>query len=431
MKVYACLDCGSSYDTHLECCCPECGSGIINQYCISPKKPFESTKPHHLSNQSYKYRSDRKATGLAMEWINHTPAEYTFIDDYEQSPVIIDYLCFTVSLKDFRHCKKESPYSGFFFPTEPKFDSFVAKSFDDIEAYNKYYRAMYMDYLQETVRRFIQYVLGFNYGAIRGKGFQFYEDSFILTSAYGDDFCGQVGFGGNNDTIHFQINGHGCKHLFANRSCAFVHHWLRVVLGVQYLTRVDLAFDDYDNLHTCEAAERACIAGGFKRSRGFSPKVKICDEYSYDADGNKVFTREERNFGSRQSRVYWRVYNKKLEQNIQSEDFHWYRSEVELKKWDVDILLNPLAAFVGINPYAASLISEEVTPMVTKTKGKKRAACDLLSATYWAKRQYGRLVNSLLNYYDNDFEKVVSSLARDGTVFAFPSMHQKLVNALE
>ncbi|HGS4438287.1 TPA: hypothetical protein ACMDRQ_003613 [Vibrio cholerae] len=69
--------------------------------------------------------------------------------------------------------------------------------------------------------------------------------------------------------------------------------------------------------------------------------------------------------------------------------------------------------------------------MVTKTKGKKRAACDLLSATYWAKRQYGRLVNSLLNYYDNDFEKVVSSLARDGTVFAFPSMHQKLVNALE
>lgn len=204
-----------------------------------------------------------------------------------------------------------------------------------------------------------------------------------------------------------------------------------MVLGVQYLTRVDLAFDDYDNLHTCEAAERACIAGGFKRSRGFSPKVKICDEYSYDADGNKVFTREERNFGSRQSRVYWRVYNKKLEQNIQSEDFHWYRSEVELKKWDVDVLLNPLAAFVGINPYAASLISEEVTPMVTKTKGKKRAACDLLSATYWAKRQYGRLVNSLLNYYDNDFEKVVSSLARDGTVFAFPSMHQKLVNALE
>lgn len=75
MKVYACLDCGSSYDTHLECCCPECGSGIINQYCISPKKPFESTKPHHLSNQSYKYRSDRKATGLAMDILRlNTPS---------------------------------------------------------------------------------------------------------------------------------------------------------------------------------------------------------------------------------------------------------------------------------------------------------------------------------------------------------------------
>lgn len=89
-----------------------------------------------------------------------------------------------------------------------------------------------MNYLQETVRRFITHVLGFNYGAPKGKGFQFYDDSFTLTSANGDDYCGQVGVGGNNDTIHFQINGHGCKHLFLSRSCRYVHHWLNTVLGV-------------------------------------------------------------------------------------------------------------------------------------------------------------------------------------------------------
>ncbi|MBF4227319.1 replication initiation factor family protein, partial [Vibrio anguillarum] len=112
-------------------------------------------------------------------------------------------------------------------------------------------------------------------------------------------------------------------------------------------------------------------------------------------------------------------------------DFSWYRSEVELKKWDTDILLNPVGGFVALNAYAASLLSNTVEPVITKTKSRKRVACDVLAASYWAKRQYGRLVNSLLELYQGDFEKVVTTLVRDDTVLLYPSMHRKLINALE
>lgn len=427
---FACIDCGSNYESPVSCVCPDCGSGVINQLSMDDIQVFGKKSQGHKSAPKYVYRP--KKAGLSPEFVNHSVEEFTFIEDYEQSPVIVDYLCFTVKMADFRHCKKDSPYSGIHFPTEPEFSQHIAKTYSDIEAYNRYFREVYSDYLQECVRRFIQYVLGFNYGAPRGKGFQFYHDSFVLTSEYGDDYCGQVGFGGNNDTIHFQITGHGCKHLFSQRSCRFVHHWLSVVLCCKQLTRIDLAFDDYDGLHTCEAAEKASRFGAFKRSRGFAPKVRNGDEWDWGENGEKIFSREERNFGSRQSLVYWRVYNKKLERNIQAENFSWYRSEVELKKWDVDILLNPVGGFVALNAYAASLLSEEITPVITKSKkGRKRVACDILSASFWAKRQYGRVVNSLLELYNGDFEKVVTTLVRDDTVLCYPSMHQKLINALE
>ncbi|MZI93239.1 replication initiation factor family protein [Vibrio sp. CAIM 722] len=427
---YTCTVCGALYHADSACHCPECNATPINQVGMGSKDPFDRYSA--LPKGQYVRRA--KKSDIPADFTVHTPTEYTFIEDYEQSPVIIDYLCFTVNLKDFRHCRKESPYSGINFPTEPQFSTHEAKSFADIEAYNKYFRDVYMEYLQETVRRFITRVLGFNYGAPRGRGFQFYDDSFVLTSSQGNDYCGQVGFGGNRDTIHFQITGHGCKHLFADRSCHFLHHWLSEILGVKQLARIDLAYDDYDGLHTCEAAERAAMKGAFKRSRGFAPQVHVVDVFDYVQDGDslkKVFTREERDFGNRQSNVYWRVYNKKLERNITKEDFSWYRSEVELKKWDVDILLNPAGGFVALNEYAASLLPVDIEPVYTSVKAKKRVACDVLSAAFWAKRQYGRLVNSLVELYEGDCEKVVSSLLRDDGGITFPSMHRKLIQTLE
>lgn len=422
-----CMQCGSMYHSFITCCCPDCGGGVIWQQNTAAASIFDSL---HKESKDYVYRP--KKAGLKPEFVPHSVEQYTDIEDYEQSPVIIDYLTFTVKIRDFRHCKKDSPYSGIHFPEPPTFNGYQAKSIEDAEKLSDAYNLAYSDYLQETVRRFITHVLGFNYSAPRGKGFQFYEESFALTSSDGDDFCGQVGVGGNNDTIHFQINGHGCKHLFLSRSCRYVHHWLHTVLGCKHLARIDLAFDDFDGIHTCDSAEVAAMDDGFRTAvRGRSPKINRNDDYSYDKDTlKKVYTRETCNIGSRQSNVYWRIYNKKLEQNIEAEDFVWYRSEVELKKWDIDVLLNPLGAFKGICAYSSNLISDDFTPVKTTRKGKKRVALDLVAVTYWMKRQYGRTLNALVDFYDGDLEKVVSSLVRDGTSFSFPSNHQRLMNEI-
>lgn len=429
MNNRLCMQCGAVYHSPVTCCCPECGTGVIWQQCTKEESVFKSS--HRLA-PDYVYRP--KKAGMRPEFVPHHVEQYREVEDYEQSPVIIDYLTFTVKISHFKHCKKDSPYSGIHFPEPPHYNAHTAKSPEDIEAYNRYFRDSYMDYLQETVRRFITHVLGFSYSAPKGKGFQFYDDSFTLTSADGDDYCGQVGVGGNNDTIHFQINGHGCKHLFLSRSCRYVHHWLNTVLGVKHLARIDLAFDDFDGVHTCDAAERAAMDNGFRTAvRGRSPKIGRNDEYYFNSNtGEKVFTKEQCNVGSRQSNVYWRIYNKKLERNIDSDNFTWYRSEVELKKWDVDVLLNPLGAFKGLCAYSSSLISDEFTPVTTtrKSKSKKRAALDLVSAAYWMKRQYGKTLNSLVEFYNGDLEKVVSSLVREGTTFSFPSSHQRLMNAI-
>lgn len=426
-RNFACTDCGQVYQSATVCCCPFCRSGVLNQHSVSDLENFNSKSYLHYGSTD-SYRSKVKATN--PELFPKYPNQDESIAAYSESPVIIDWAAFTFKIADFRHCTKSGRFSGVPFPDAPVFDKLTLGPSNDIDAIQDFFKHIYVDYLENVMRIFIQRVLGFSYGGLRDKGFNFYENSFSLLSDNGDEFCGQVGIGGNNDTVHFSINGTGCKHLFSNRSREFVHHWLANVLGVVVFTRIDLACDDFDGVHTSHAAEYVCSMGGFQRARGFSPKVSNKDEFAWK-DSGKIFSQQMTCFGSRQSLVYWRIYNKKLERKIDKDDFEWYRSEVELKKFTVDVLLDPVGYFVGLNDYAASLLHINVQPVKAKVKSKIRAAADVLKSCVHAKKQYGKLVNSLVSFYEGNLEKVVSSLIRGDSLSSFPSMHQKLINSLE
>ncbi len=84
------------------------------------------------------------------------------------------------------------------------------------------------------------------------------------------------------------------------------------------------------------------------------------------------------------------------------------------------------ALITTLNHFSLRMLSLNQCPL----NQKKRCACEVLQAAYWAKRQYGRVVNGLLDLYHGDFEKVVSSLVRDDSQLSFTSMHQKLINSL-
>ncbi len=275
------------------------------------------------------------------------------LKSFDEQSVHIDYLCFTFAVKDLRHCHdavrrlhKHEEYKGFAksgllqrhcrapkFPAPPVFNPTVAQTSDEIDAYNKAFDICYRNYLEDCLRIFTNQVLGLSLSAPRGLGFQFYTESMKLTSPDGEDFCGFVGIGGNNDTVHFQINGTGCKHVFARRPTWSLHDWLTNVLGVQTLARVDLAYDDYDGIFDCEYAYKAWRDDCFRTAeRGRGPVLhEDMTIASIGKDGKPIYTKEQYSIGSRTSRIYWRIYNKALEQKLANTGLVWYRSEVELK----------------------------------------------------------------------------------------------------
>ncbi|CAI2321007.1 hypothetical protein [Vibrio parahaemolyticus] len=233
------------------------------------------------------------------------------LKSFDEQSVHIDYLCFTFAVKDLRHCHdavrrlhKHEEYKGFAksgllqrhcrapkFPAPPVFNPTVAQTSDEIDAYNKAFDICYRNYLEDCLRIFTNQVLGLSLSAPRGLGFQFYTESMKLTSPDGEDFCGFVGIGGNNDTVHFQINGTGCKHVFAR----------------------------------------------------FAASISTAKKFN------------------------------------------------------------------------------------TKPVPTKRAALDLLASAHWMRRQYGKILNSLIEFHEGDIETVVGSLVRDGTKFTFPDTYGKLV----
>ncbi|WP_281947936.1 replication initiation factor domain-containing protein, partial [Vibrio parahaemolyticus] len=146
---------------------------------------------------------------------------------------------------------------------------------------------------------------------------------------------------------------------------------------------------------------------------------------SIGKDGKPIYTKEQYSIGSRTSRIYWRIYNKALEQKLANTGLVWYRSEVELKKWNVDVLLNPAGAYAALNDFAASISTAK--KFNTKPVPTKRAALDLLASAHWMRRQYGKILNSLIEFHEGDIETVVGSLVRDGTKFTFPDTYGKLV----
>jgi len=366
--------------------------------------------------------------------------------------VSIDYLCFTMKVKDLRHCaratyvdthqhdpdvKKKSRRNTLminpiarFFPQEPVFNTdFRAHSADDIEAYRNFFRIQYQEYLDRCLSLFVTHVLGLTMNAPRGFGFQFYTESMKLTTADGEDFCGFVGIGGNQDTVHFQINGTGCKHVFAKLQAWELHGWLSNVLGVQQLARLDLAYDDYHGLFDCDYALKAAYEDAFRTaSRGISPTVNENHKYRFGEHGAKHYSQEMVTVGSRTSRIYWRIYNKALEQNLAQNGMVWYRTECELKKWDIDALLNPDGAFAALNAFSASISSAPA--FNTKPRPEKRVACDVLTAAYWMRRQYGKILNSLIEEFDGDIPKVIGLLQRDGRKFSFPDTYTALIQSI-
>ncbi|EDP8671257.1 hypothetical protein FVG15_10310 [Salmonella bongori] len=345
--------------------------------------------------------------------------------------VRVDALSFSFSISYMRDLSKwyefsrASGYNGVLpeFPVPPSQTDFrtgLTLSSDVYQCllddyYQEYYNAVY-----SRIFLFFDRIFGLSVGPVRSRGMQGYTHSCRLFSSDGQHECGWLMFGGANqkDTAHVQLSGVGCRHLFMNITPYLLWNTLKG-LGVTRLSRVDLCFDDFTgNFGTAYALtaykDRAFLTGKGGRVQELDVRRPLAGE---SLKGDTVY------IGKRKSCIYWRIYDKALEQKI--EGVSWYRSEVELKKVTVDVLSDVDAFFAGICDYSASLLSGHIEhirklPRDERQKMKNLLPClELLGRIKRVRRQFGKIASEVLDIFDGDTGAVFGLLASDEAINKF------------
>lgn len=347
----------------------------------------------------------------------------------------IDHLAFAFPVAELRQCRRSVSYDSVFksqikYPSIPEIKPIKQKDLVSMENHNEHLKKLLKDFYERTLTIWVNEVLGFEMSPMRGRGLHGYKDSMTLRCNGRD--VGFIGLGGQRDTVYFQISGSGCKSLFEHTTPFIIHHWLFKVFGVSTLSRIDLAFDDFDNNFNCDYAESAYKDGWFRTSnRGKAPCINPNNKYTYDTNLNKVFSQEMVCVGSRTSAIYWRIYNKKLEQKINNDDLSWYRSEAELKKWSVDCLLNLAATFAGLCPFSASINIEK--GIKTKSMSKAKEVClDIAARVRHVRRSSGKALGDILELLQGDISKTIGLILPEetGGKLGFPPTYKQFINTV-
>lgn len=336
--------------------------------------------------------------------------------------VIVDHLAFTVPLANFRHLERAGSDAakryGWLKMPQTKDWSSITDSFSRQKALEDYNQDAW-DTLFLRMQSWVQQVLGFQVSSPRDKGLHGYTNSHRLLDSSGRVELGFIGIGGNGNTVYFQISGSGCRHLFSHISAFSLAWWLSEVLTVTQLSRIDLAYDDFDGNFDCDYAVTAYRDNAFQGLKGGPlPKLQDCPEYHGDKLTGRIVK-----VGSRSSNVYWRIYDKAAEQCLPGKT--WIRSEVELKRCSVSALAYPAKAFAGLNRFSQSLNCEQG---ISVRHSIERVALDMAGRIRWARQQVGRTLSDILESLGGDVYTALGLLCDErGGKFSIPDSHSALL----
>lgn len=325
----------------------------------------------------------------------------------------VDHLAFSIPFRAFQKLKCDAWSKLPDFKTYPD-------TVEGIELFAEHVR--FTEHLR--IEQFVIRVLGLRLGSTRSFGRFFYSQSRDLLDKKGKRSVGFVAFGGNNETVYFQISGTGCKHVFSHTSGRRLHHWL-TFFGISTLKRCDLFYDDFDGNFDCEYAILAYQDLAFKRKGGGrNPKdIDISDGISNGERYTKIVR-----VGSRSSKTYWRIYDKGEEQGL---DTVWYRSECELKDVSIDVLLAPAKSFSGICPFSESMNLSDKHSVDLIFKAKKVAILTLEARTEWIRTMCGRAIYDLVEDWGLSAEEtlvaIVGNDPKHGGKLSAPEYYSDLI----
>lgn len=236
--------------------------------------------------------------------------------------------------------------------------------------------------------------------ALREKYWQGYSLSSVVVDRDGQ-LVGRVGVGGNGETICVSLSGSGTKWV-KNWHTAHVH----LVALTARITRVDVAYDDYDGRLLDVHALRARGLDGAFAQGGRPPEQRfVSDEGS--GKGCSLYVGGK---GHKELCVYEKGKQQGLPESA------WTRAEARLyaKHVDIplDVLLRPLDYLRG----SYDVIAEILTGACERLETIKRTVhANGVAMVRWANRQLGRTLYVLREAFGDSWPDFVeANMMREG-----------------
>lgn len=131
-----------------------------------------------------------------------------------------------------------------------------------------------------------------------------------------------IHFDGNNDTVWLEMTGQGCRAYETYSTCCDWYRLFALALNDienYHLTRLDVAYDDWSGVINIKTLDR------YSREQNIVTKFRDWGvDRSYVKDDITLY------YGSKQSDVLFRCYNKAAERNREDVE-HWIRFEMQLR----------------------------------------------------------------------------------------------------
>lgn len=237
-------------------------------------------------------------------------------------------------------------------------------------------------------------------GTLRDKSWQFYPRSAVILDREGE-LVGRIGIGGNAGTVCVSLSGAGTR---------WIRNWHAVAMQVRAyrarISRVDLAFDDYDGecLDVHAMRERA-LAGDFAEG-GRPPRHRFLSDEGHGT-GCTLYV------GGKGHKELC-IYEKGKQLGLPSSS--WVRAEVRLygkhMNIPVEALLRPLDYLLG----AYSTLREVIRGVCTRIQTVRKAAQVSAQAMIeWARRQVGPTLHLLRQAFGSQWAAYCEEhVAREG-----------------
>lgn len=234
-----------------------------------------------------------------------------------------------------------------------------------------------------------QEIFGFGiYKESKGSGGRFYERCWLMGTD--EVLYGRVHFGGQNQTVLFELTGTGCgaaKEGWESRLFDFLSSSIR-----PKITRVDVAKDFFNGEYTPNQAREDRNKGLFT-CHHLKPKGECIGSDWEEDDESKMTKGKTYGIGSRESSKYVRIYEKGKQLGDKSSS--WVRFEIEFKSKDIvipfEVLKNPGEYFGGAYPICERFAQK--AKRIQALKEDKVITADRYLD--WVKKQFGRAANGL------------------------------------